>query len=128
MSKERALRRAAREAEAERERVRRSRRTQRAARRRALLLRRTPARRLTPARRTTRRRSLSRWLTRAQRRPGRLYARRGYAQRVVIALATVAVLAFVWWQFDDLATRIALTALVAVAAPAAVVLTFGRRT
>jgi hypothetical protein len=121
MSKERALRRAAREAEAERERVRRSRRTQRAGRRRALL------RRLTPARRTTRRRALLRRLTPA-RRTGRLYARRGYAQRVVIALATVAVLAFVWWQFDDLATRLALTALVAVAAPAAVVLTFGRRT
>jgi hypothetical protein len=104
MSRERALRRAARLAEAERERVRRSRRAGRAARRRAL------ARRLTPSRRRT----------------GRLYARRGYAQRVAIAVAAVAVLAFVWWEFDDLPTRLALTVLVAVAAPAAVVLSFDR--
>jgi hypothetical protein len=107
VSKERALRRAARLAEAERERVRRSRRGQRAAR-------------------AARRRALVRRLTPAQRRTGRLYARRAYAQRVTIAVATVAVLAFVWWEFDDLATRLALTVLVAVAAPAAVVLTFDR--
>jgi hypothetical protein len=106
LSKERALRRAARQAEAERARARRALADRRAARRRSLL------RRLTPP----------------QRRTGRLYARRAYAQRVVIALATVTVLAFVWWEFDDLATRLALTTLVAVAAPAAIVLTFDRRT
>jgi hypothetical protein len=104
VSKERALRRAARMAEAERERVRRSRREQRAARRRALLL----------------------WLRPPRRRTGRLYARRGYPQRVLIAAGALALLALIWWQFEDLATRIALTALVAVAAPAAVVLTFDR--
>ncbi len=104
MSRERALRRAARLAEAERERVRRSRRAGRTARRRELVQR----------------------LAQPRRRTGRLYVRRAYAQRVAIAVATVAVLAFVWWEFDDLATRLALTVLVAVAAPAAVVLTFDR--
>ncbi len=106
MSKERALRRAAREAEALRLRARRERSQERRARRQALV------RRLTPPRRRT----------------GRLYARRRFAERIGIGLGAVLAVGFVWWEFDDLATRIALTIVVAVAAPAAVVLTFDRRT
>ena len=58
---------------------------------------------------------------------GRLYARRRLAERVGIGLAAVLAIGFVWWQFEDLATRLALTIVVAVAAPAAVVLTLDRR-
>jgi hypothetical protein len=106
VSRERALRRAAREAEAERRRLRHEKARERAARRRAVL------RRLTPRRRRT----------------GRLYARRALAQRIGIALVAVLAVGLVWWQFEDLATRLALTVVIAVAAPAAVVLTFDRRT
>ncbi|TMM39680.1 MAG: hypothetical protein E6F99_05600 [Actinobacteria bacterium] len=106
MSKERALRRAAREAQAQRSRVRRERLDRRRAARRALV------RRLTPRRGHT----------------GRLYARRRVAERIAIGLGGVLAIGFVWWQFEDLATRLALTIVVAVAAPAAVVLTFDRRT
>ena len=105
MSKERALRRAAREAEAQRLRARRERSQERRARRRALV------RRLTPKRGRT----------------GRLYARRRLAERFAIVLGGVLAIGFVWYEFDDLATRLALTIVVAVAAPAAVVLTFDRR-
>jgi hypothetical protein len=106
VSRERALRRAAREAEAGRRRMRHERARERAARRRALL------RRLAPRRRRT----------------GRLYARRALAQRIGIGLVAVLAVGVVWWQFEDLATRLALTVVTAVAAPAAVVLTFDRRT
>jgi hypothetical protein len=106
VSRERALRRAAREAEAARRRVRHEKARGRAARRRALV------RRLAPRRRRT----------------GRLYARRALAQRIGIALVAVLAVGVVWWQFADLATRLALTVVIAVAAPAAVVLTFDRRT
>jgi hypothetical protein len=105
MSRERAVRRAAREAAAQRLRARRERSHERRARRRALI------RRLTPPRRHT----------------GRLYARRRFAERIAIALGAVLAVGFVWWEFDDLATRLALSIVVAVAAPAAVVLTFDRR-
>ncbi|OLE24506.1 MAG: hypothetical protein AUG44_18970 [Actinobacteria bacterium 13_1_20CM_3_71_11] len=106
MSRERALRRAAREAETERRRVRHEKARERAARRRAL------AKRLAPRRGRT----------------GRLYARRALAQRIGIGLVAALAVAAVWWQFEDLATRLALTVVIAVAAPAAVVLTFDRRT
>ena len=106
MSRERALRRAAREAETERRRVRHEKARERATRRRAL------AKRLAPRRGRT----------------GRLYARRALAQRIGIGLVAALAVAAVWWQFEDLATRLALTVVIAVAAPAAVVLTFDRRT
>jgi hypothetical protein len=106
VSRERAQRRAARLAEAERQRARRERVHARRSRRRAL------ARRLTPRR--------------PDRRTGRLYARRALAQRVGIGLTAVLAVGLIWWQFDELTTRIALTIVVAVAAPAAVVLTFDR--
>jgi hypothetical protein len=107
VSKERAQRRAVRLAEAERDRTRRARVTARRARRREL------ARRLTPRL--------------PDRRTGRLYARRAFAQRVAIGLATLLAGCLVWWRVDGLSTRIALTIVIAVAAPAAVVLTFDRR-
>jgi DNA-binding TFAR19-related protein (PDSD5 family) len=107
VSKERAQRRAVRLAEAERQRARRERSHTRKARRRAL------ARRLTPRLRA--------------RHTGRLYARRAFAQRVAIGLTAILAVGLVWWQFDELTTRVALTIVVAVAAPAAVVLTFDRR-
>jgi hypothetical protein len=106
VSRERAHKRAARLAEAARGRAKRERAAARTARRRAL------RRRLTPR----------------QRRTGRLYARRAFAERATIAVAAATALGLIWWQFDDLATRLALTVLVAVAAPALVVLTFDRRT
>jgi hypothetical protein len=111
VSKERALRRAAREAEAQRLRARRERVAQRRAARRALV------RRLSP-----------RQITERRGHTGRLYARRRTAERIAIVLGGVLAIGFVWWQFEDLATRLALTIVVAVAAPAAVVLTFDRRT
>jgi hypothetical protein len=106
VSRERALRRAAREAETQRRLVHHERARERAARRRVLL------RRVTPRRGRT----------------GRLYARRALAQRIGIALVAALAVGVVWWQFDDLTTRLALTVVIAVAAPAAVVLTFDRRT
>ncbi len=106
MSRERALRRAAREAQAQRRRERHERAQRRAARRRALV------RKMVPRRGRT----------------GRLYARRRFAERMAIALVAALAVGFVWWQFEDLATRLALTVVIAVAAPAAVVLTFDRRT
>ena len=107
MSRERALRRAAREAEATRRKARRERARRRAARRRALI------RRLRPPRRG---------------RTGHLYPRRAWTERIGIALVALLAIGFVWWRFDDLTTRLALTIVIAVAAPAVVVLTLGRRT
>jgi hypothetical protein len=107
MSRERAQRRAVRLAEAERERARRARQVARRDRRRAL------ARRLTPRL--------------PDRRTGRLYARRALAQRIGIGLTALLAVGLIWWKFDELTTRLALTIVVAVAAPAAVVLTFDRR-
>jgi hypothetical protein len=78
--------------------------------------------------RQARRRALRRKLAPRRRRTGRLYARRGLTERISIAVAALATLGLIWWQFDGLATRVALTVLVAIAAPALVVLTFDRRT
>jgi hypothetical protein len=107
MSKERAERRAVRLAEAQRERVVRQRGAARRARRRAMLRRVTPR---LPDRRT-----------------GRLYARRSRTQRAGIALVAVIAIALIWLRVEDLGARIALTALVVVASPALIVLTFDRR-
>ncbi len=61
------------------------------------------------------------------RRTGRLFPRRTRTQRITIALCAAAALALIWWGFDGLATRIALSALVLVALPAMIVLTLDRR-
>ncbi|HEX6497567.1 MAG TPA: hypothetical protein VF054_00890 [Micromonosporaceae bacterium] len=108
MSKERARRRAARLAEADKARAARQRAVARRERRRAL------ARRLRPRL--------------PDRRTGRMFARRSRAQRAAISVAALVVLAAIWRYTDPLATRIALTAVVAVAAPALVVLSLDRRT
>ncbi|GAA5196728.1 hypothetical protein GCM10023322_66380 [Rugosimonospora acidiphila] len=107
MSKERAARRAVRLAEAQREQAARERAATRRARRRALVRRVTPR---LPDRRT-----------------GRLYPRRTRAQRAAIGLAALVAIALVWMYVEDLGARIALTALVIVALPAIIVLTFDRR-
>jgi len=108
MSKERARRRAVREAAAEVARVRRQREVARRARRRALLRRLTPR---LPDRRT-----------------GRLFARRHRGQRAVIAVLTLAAALVVWLLVDSLALRLALLALIALALPAFVVIALDRRT
>jgi Flp pilus assembly protein TadB len=105
MSRERALRRAAREAEARKTRERR----ERAARRNALI------RRLRPR------------LPR-QRRSGRLPSGLSRAERATIIVGALAALGFVWLLVDGLATRIALSALIVLCAPALFVLTVDRRT
>ena len=50
------------------------------------------------------------------------------AQRTAISLAAVIVLWLIWLLFDDLATRVALTAALLLALPAIIVVAFGRRT
>ncbi|GIM86136.1 hypothetical protein HCB17_03320 [Salinispora arenicola] len=106
MSKERARRRAAREAEAAQRRVVRQRQLARQARRRALV------RRLTP---TVRRGRI-----------GRL-PRRTRGERAAIVLSTVAAIMLIWSLVDDLALRIALVALLLLVLPAIVVIALGRR-
>lgn len=108
MSKERARRRAERLAVAERQRAARQRRS----RRRAVLrrLRRTLRPRL-PDRRT-----------------GRLYARRSRGERAGIGVVAGLGVLLVWVLVDPLALRIGITAVLAVAAPALVVITLDRRT
>jgi Flp pilus assembly protein TadB len=105
MSRERALRRATREAEAQKSRVRR----ERAARRRAVLSRLRPA---GPRRR----------------RSGRLPSRLSRAERAGITVGALVAVTFVWLLVDGLSTRIALTALIALCAPMLFVLTLDRRT
>jgi len=101
------MRRAAREAEAA---------AARSARERAL------------ARRAARRRVLRRVTPRLpDRRVGKLYPRRSYGERVMIIAAAVVALALIWMYVSDLTTRIALTATLAVVAPAVVVVALGRR-
>ena len=107
MSKERAAKRAVRLAQQERERAARERRVARKDARRRIVRRLTPR---LPDRRT-----------------GRLYPRRSRTQRAAIALVAVVLVGLIWLNFTDLGTRIALTALVAVASPALIVLTLDRR-
>ena len=102
--KQRALRRA--EREAEQERLRRAR--ERAQRRRAVLRRLRP--RLPQRRRT-----------------GRLYARRSRTERIAIVGVGLALLAAVWLWLDWEALRVGLTVLILLVAPALIVLTFDRR-
>ncbi|MFC4150202.1 hypothetical protein ACFO0M_28445 [Micromonospora mangrovi] len=107
MSKERARRRAARQAEVERERVVRRRRVARRERRRAVV------RRLTPKLRRGR--------------TGRL-ARHTRGERAAIVLLTGAALAAIWSFVDDLALRLALVVLLLLVLPAIVVIALDRRT
>ncbi|MEV0878453.1 hypothetical protein AB0I85_11565 [Micromonospora echinofusca] len=107
MSKERARRRAAREAEAARQRVVRERRAARRSRRRALLRQMTP--------------SLRRGRT------GRL-PRHSRGERAAIVLLTLAAMMLIWTFVDDLALRIALVVLLLLVLPAIVVIALDRRT
>ncbi|MCM0676638.1 hypothetical protein NCC78_18385 [Micromonospora phytophila] len=107
MSRERAHRRAAREAEAARERVVRQRQMARRARRRALVRRMTP---------TVRRG-----------RTGRL-PRHSRGERAAIVLLTMAAMILIWVFVADLALRIALIALLLLVLPAIVVIALDRRT
>jgi hypothetical protein len=107
LSRERAQRRAVRLAEAEAVRSARDRARRRTQRRRALLRRLRPRR---PGGRT-----------------GRLYARRPPGQRAAIVTAALGVLGLTWLLVGPLAIRVGITVLVAVTAPALVVLTFDRR-
>jgi hypothetical protein len=107
VSKERAQRRAVREAELAVVRAKRARVVARRDRRRAL------ARRLKPRL--------------PDRRTGRLLARRTPAQRAAVAAIAVAAVGLIWLKVDSLQLRIALTLLVGVAVPVFVVLAFDRR-
>ncbi|SCG63506.1 hypothetical protein [Micromonospora inositola] len=107
MSKERARRRTARQAELAAERAVRRRRVARRERRRAVV------RRLTP---TVRRG-----------RNGRL-ARHTRGERAAIVLLTGATLAMIWYFVDDLALRLALVVLLLLVLPAIVVIALDRRT
>ena len=106
MAKERALRRAAREAEAARLREKRARATARRQRRRAVVARLTPR----------------------QRRTGRLFARRSRGERAGIVVVTIVLLALIWFLVDDAALRVVLTLLTVLCLPALVIVALGRRT
>src|SRR5262245_48057752 len=108
MSKERARRRAERLAEAEKARAAKAVAAERRQRRRAMMRRFAPRR---PDRRT-----------------GRMFARRSKAERAGIAVAAGAALFLIWILLDSTSLRVGLTALVLLATPALVVLTFDRRT
>ncbi len=108
MSKERAVRRAAREAEAAIVRAERQRVAARRAKRREI------TRRLRPR-------------VPKRGRVGKLYPRRSRAQRsAIVVLFGLAVLV-VWLTVGDLSTRIALTIVLLIALPAIVVMALGRR-
>jgi hypothetical protein len=107
VSKERAQRRAVREAELAVTRAKRARQVARRDRRRAF------ARKLRPRL--------------PDRRTGRLFARRTPAQRAAVAALTVAAVGLIWLKVESLQLRIALTLLVGVALPVFVVLAFDRR-
>lgn len=107
MSKERAIRRATRLAEEQAAREARARVAARRAKRKTL------ARKLTPRL--------------PDRRVGKLYPRRTRGQRVGITLGYLCAVLLIWYFVADLPTRIALIAALTVAAPAIVVIAFGRR-
>jgi hypothetical protein len=107
MSKERAIRRAARQAEEQAAREARARLVARRAKRKALV------RKLTPRL--------------PDRRVGKMFPRRSRAQRTGITVVTLLVIAAVWLLFDDVATRVALTAALLLALPAIIVVALGRR-
>jgi hypothetical protein len=64
---------------------------------------------------------------RPDRRTGRLFARRSRAQRAAIATVGGVLVGLVWLLADSVSTKVAMTILIALAAPAAIVLTFDRR-
>jgi predicted small integral membrane protein len=64
---------------------------------------------------------------RPDRRVGRLFARRSRPQRAAIGTVGAVLVGLVWLLADSLATKVAVTVLIALAAPAAIVLTFDRR-
>ncbi|MEU5564534.1 hypothetical protein [Micromonospora musae] len=107
MSKERARRRAVREAELARERAVRRRRVARRDHRRRLVRRLTPQWRRGSA--------------------GRL-ARHSRAERAGIVLLTLASLILIWSLVDDLALRLVLIVLLLLVLPAIVVIALDRRT
>jgi preprotein translocase subunit SecF len=107
MSKERAIRRAVRDAEAAKARAARERAATRKAMRRQLLHRVTPRR--------------------PEHRVGKLYPRRSYGERVMIILAIVVALGLIWIYVASFATRVALSATLLIVAPAIIVVAFGRR-
>ncbi|MEU7845127.1 hypothetical protein AB0B39_29655 [Micromonospora sp. NPDC049114] len=107
MSRERARRRAEREADLARERAARQRRVARRQRRRAVV------RRLTPQLRRGR--------------TGRL-ARHTRGERAAIVLLTVAAMIVIWTFVDDVALRVALIVLLLLVLPAIVVIALDRRT
>jgi hypothetical protein len=108
MSRERARRRALRQAEAERARAARARAVARRQRRRALLRRLTPR---LPDRRT-----------------GRLLPRRSRGERAGVAVVALTAPSAIWLLVDDLALRLGLIILALLALPALVVIALGRRT
>jgi Flp pilus assembly protein TadB len=107
VSKERARRRAARQAQAEAERARRARSVARRQRRRTLLRRLTPR---LPDRRT-----------------GRLFVRRSRAERAGVVVLSLLAVAAIWALVDNVALRLVLIVLLILALPAAVVIALGRR-
>jgi Flp pilus assembly protein TadB len=107
VSKQRAIRRAEREAEAAKARAARQRVAARKTKRRQML------RRVTPRR--------------PDRRVGKVYPRRSYGERVLIVLAAAVAIWLIWSYVASFATRIALTATLVIVAPAIIVLAFGRR-
>jgi hypothetical protein len=106
LAKDRALRRAAREAEAAKLRAKRARVVARRQRRRAVVARLTPK----------------------QRRTGRLFARRSRGERAGIVVITIVLLALVWFLVDDPGLKIVLTLLTVLCLPALVIVALGRRT
>ncbi|HEX5596625.1 MAG TPA: hypothetical protein VFX61_11520 [Micromonosporaceae bacterium] len=107
MSKERARRRALRQAEAERLRAARAWAVARRQRRQELL------RRLRPRR--------------TERRTGRIFARRSRGQRSTIVVSTLVALAAIWLFVADPALRLVLTLVLLLGLPAVVVIALGRR-
>jgi hypothetical protein len=107
VSRQRAIRRAEREAEAAALRAKRARAV---------------------ARTAARRRAVARIIPRKpDHRVGRIYPRRSYGERVMIILLSLVAVLLIWTYVDGLATRIALTATLAIVAPAIIVIAFGRR-
>jgi hypothetical protein len=108
MSKERALRRAEREAQEQVAREKRARQVARRAKRREI------KRRLTP--------SLPK-----RGRVGKMAPRRTTGQRTAIVCALAVVIFLIWYNINNLDARIAMTLAAVLVTPAIVVLTFGRR-
>lgn len=107
MSKERAIRRAVRQAEEQRRREARERKAAGRRRRREFVARLLPRR--------------------VRRHTGTLAPGRSTGQRIAIGAVAAGALVLVWTQLESFGTKIGLTALIAVVLPALVVITFDRR-